>query len=261
MFLVKDLIILITQELLECSHWTKHDAVSLALICRALEIPVLSVLWSRQTMLSTLIRVLPPNALACAIHEHSQGLIKGELVCDSNLPTGHVSYWRYGSWMRLLYVDEGTPDGEFVVGRGSKEFTIGNSVFPQLSLSFPTESVCSGLRKLKWVSSHHWLPSIRHFLSSTLAQMTIFTTPSDGPFQTPHLAIPVLPGLYLESSQLAFHPVDDEACGVSASAAVLQCGVFLERLQISAKLSNAAISYGIFPSLETLILGNGVDDK
>lgn len=75
-------------------------------------------------------------------------------------------------------------------------------------------------------------------------------------------------------------------CGNSASVTVLQCGVFLERLEISAQLSNAATlhlfgirhlctlrirfdppsdtvipSYDIFPSLESLILDNGVGYK
>jgi len=59
-FLVEDLVTLITKELIECSY-SKWSTVSLALTCRALEGPALSVLWARQTMLSTLIRVLPPN--------------------------------------------------------------------------------------------------------------------------------------------------------------------------------------------------------
>lgn len=88
-FFVQDLIILITQELLE--DWYKRDAVSLALTCRALESPVLSVLWARQTMLSTLVRVLPPKILAYTVHKRSKGPMGDELVRDSNFPSGRTS--------------------------------------------------------------------------------------------------------------------------------------------------------------------------
>jgi len=59
-FFVEELVILITRELVERPRF-RRDVVSLALTCRALESPALGVLWARQTMLSTLIQVLPPN--------------------------------------------------------------------------------------------------------------------------------------------------------------------------------------------------------
>ena len=188
--------------------------------------------------------------------------------------------------MRVLCLSESNPDGKFIPGGGSRELIIGKNVFNQLSLAFPTDLVCPGLQKLKWHSSHRWLPSLRHFLSPTLAEITIFTIPLGGLFRTPLLAIPVLPGSYLRSLRLTFHPADDEAFGNSASIAILQCGVFLERLETSAQLSRAAAlhllglrhlrtlrigsdppsdtvipSYPIFPSLETLVLDNGVGHK
>jgi len=185
-----------------------------------------------------------------------------------------------------LCVSEHQPDEEFFLGRRiARKFFIGKSVFTQLSLSFPAGLVCPGLQKLEWLSSHHWLPALRHFLSPTLAEIRIFTTPLDGPFPTPLPAIPVLPCLYLRSLQLTFHPADDEAFGNLASVTILQCSVFLERLETSAHLSTAATSHllglhhlrylrirseppsdlipsnNIFPSLETLILNNGVGHK
>lgn len=191
--------------------------------------------------------------------------------------------------MRKLYLDELNPDGEVTFTRGgmcSRRLIIGKSVFNRLSLALPTELACPGLHKLRWLSSHRWLPSLRHFLSPTLTEITIFTIPPDGPLQTPLPAIPVLPGSHLRSLQLTFYPADDETFGNSASATVLQCGVFLERLETSAQLSEAAAShllglrhlltlrvgsdppsstvipsYGIFSSLETLVLDGGVGYK
>jgi len=85
-FFVEDLVILIAKELVECSYF-KWDVVSLALTCQALESPALSMLWARQTKLSTLIQVLPPNTLAYALCERFEGpttdFFKEELVCDS----------------------------------------------------------------------------------------------------------------------------------------------------------------------------------
>ena len=189
---------------------------------------------------------------------------------------------RYGSWMRELCLNELNPDEELVSGGGSREVIIGKTVFIQLSLAFPTGLVCSGLQKLKWLSPHHSLPSLRHFLSPTLAEIKIFTTLPDGPFQTPLPAIPVLPSSYLRSLELAFYPTNDETSGNTASATILQCGGFLERFETSVRLSKAATAHllglrrlrtlrirsdppsdvvipsNIFPSLESLILDNGV---
>ena len=190
---------------------------------------------------------------------------------------------RYGSWMRVLCLNERDHDRK---GGGSSEPIIRNNAFNQLSLAFPTDLVCPGLQKLKWLSSHRSLPSLRHFLSPTLAEITIFTTPLVYPLRTPLPAIPVLPGSYLRSLQLTFYPAHDEAFGNSASITILQCGVFLERLETSAQLSKAAIShllglrnlrtlrirsdlpsdiaipsFTIFPLLETLVLDNGVGRK
>jgi len=185
--------------------------------------------------------------------------------------------------MRVLCLNERDPDGK---GGGSGEPIIRNNAFNQLSLAFPTDFVCPGLQKLKWLSSHRSLPSLRHFLSPTLAEITIFTTPLVFPFRTPLPAIPVLPGSYLRSLQLTFYPADDETFGNSASITILQCGVFLERLETSAQLSKAAAShllglrhlrtlrirsdlpseiaipsFPVLPSLETLVLDNGVGRK
>ena len=60
-FFVEELVMLITKEVIEYSY---EDAICLALTCRALESPALSVLWATQTTLSTLIRVLPQDTLA-----------------------------------------------------------------------------------------------------------------------------------------------------------------------------------------------------
>ena len=192
---------------------------------------------------------------------------------------------RYGSWIRELRFSELHPDQERI-SWCSRELTIGKTVFTQLSLTFPTGLVCSGLQKLKWLSSHDWLPSLRHFLSPTLAEIKIFTTPPDGPLQTPLPSIPVLPGSYLRSLHLTFHPTNDEAFGNSASVTILQCGAFLEGLQTSAQLSEAAVSHlvglrhlrtlrigsdppagpllpssDVFPSLKILILDGAVGHK
>ena len=187
--------------------------------------------------------------------------------------------------MRKLRLDEQRPDREFN-DRVDRELIIGENVFHQLSLAFPTELVCSGLRELEWHSTHYWLPALRHFLSPTLAQIKISTTPSVGPFQAPLPTIPVLPGSYLRSLHLTFYPAEDEAFGHSASGTILQCGTFLEELRTSARLSKASVSHllglrhlrtlrtgsdppselpvsppGIFPSLETFVLDNGVGHK
>ena len=163
---------------------------------------------------------------------------------------------------------------------------IGKNVFTQLSLAFPTGLVCSSLQKLKFHSSRHWLPFLRYFLSPTLAEIEIFATPSNGPFQSPPPAIPILPGSYLRSLQLSLRPADDEASGKSASATILQCGAFLENLEASVRLSEAAVSHliglrhlrtlrigsdppsvpavpssDILPSLESLTLDHGVGHK
>ena len=184
--------------------------------------------------------------------------------------------------MRKLSLNEHHPD-ELVMICRDMEITIGKNVFTRLSLAFPTELVCPQLQKLKWLSSHHWLPSLRHFLSPTLAKIKIFTTPSGGPVPTPLPTIPTIPGSYLRSLRLTFHPADNEALGDMVSATILQCGGFLERLETSVRLSEAAVSHlirlhhlrtlrigsdppahpaipssGIFPSLKTLILDNGV---
>lgn len=86
-FLVEDLVILITKELVQFPR-SERDAVSLALTCRALESPALSVLWARQTALSTLIRVLPPNTLAYTTRDPYEVLAgnypRKEIVCTSN---------------------------------------------------------------------------------------------------------------------------------------------------------------------------------
>lgn len=111
-FLVEDLVILITKELVQCPH-SEWDAVSLALTCRALESPALSVLWARQTALSTLIRVLPPNTLAHTTRDPYEILAgvypKEEIVCTSNAlshPSHFVSNfalgYREGSFEREL---------------------------------------------------------------------------------------------------------------------------------------------------------------
>jgi hypothetical protein len=192
---------------------------------------------------------------------------------------------RYGSWMRELYLSESHPDEGELVPTYNDEPIIGRNVFTQLSLASPTGLVCSGLRKLKWHSSRHWLPSLRHFLPPTLAEIEIFTTPSDGPFGVPPPTIPVLPGACLRSLRLTFHPADSEAVRNSASVTILRCCAFLERLETSAQLSEAAVSHLVglrylrtlrmgsdpppdlfissdtFPSLETLILDNGVGHK
>jgi len=186
--------------------------------------------------------------------------------------------------MRELRLDERHPDKQFIKFRRTRgEFTIGKNVFAQLSLAFPTKLVCSGLRELEWLSSHHWLPALRHFLSPTLTKIKIFTTPPDDPLQIPLPAIPALPGSYLQSLELTFYPADDEPFGNSTSLTILQCGAFLERLETSAQLSEAAVSHllglrhlrtlrtrsdppshlglpssDIFPSLETLVLDNRV---
>ena len=187
--------------------------------------------------------------------------------------------------MHELRLSEHHPDEE-KISWCRRDLTIGKTVFTQLSLAFPKELVCSGLRRLKWLSSRDWLPSIHHFLSPTLADIKIFTTPSDGPLQAPLRVIPTLPGPYLRSLLLTFHPANDEGFGDSTSATILQCGVFLERLETSARLSKAAISHlvglrhlrtlrirsdpppdlvvhcsDIFPSLETLILDGAVGHK
>lgn len=64
-FFVEELVTIITKESIKHPYYSDRlsDVVSLALTCRALETPVLSVLWARQTMLSTLIRVLPQDTL------------------------------------------------------------------------------------------------------------------------------------------------------------------------------------------------------
>jgi hypothetical protein len=186
--------------------------------------------------------------------------------------------------MRELCLNERRPDDE-TVSRPPWEITIGENLLAQLSLAFPTELVCPGLQKLKWFSSHRLLPSLRHFLSPTLAEIEIFTIPPTGPFQTSPLAIPVLPRSYLQSLRLTFHPANDEDFGNSASDTILQCRAPLERLETSAQLSEAAVSHliqlphlrtlrirsdppsgpivpsSILPSLETLILDDGVGHK
>jgi len=144
--------------------------------------------------------------------------------------------------MRQLHIDERHPDEE-IVGSYYTELIIGKTVFTKLSAAFPTKLVCSGLRELKWVSSYDWLPFLRHFLSPTLAIIEIITTSSDGPLQTPLPVTPALPGSYLRSLQLTFHPADDETFGNSASVTTLRCGAFLERFETSAQLSEAAVSH------------------
>ena len=91
----------------------------------------------------------------------------------------------------------------------------------------------------------------------TLAKIKIFTTPPDGPIQTPPPAILTIPGSYLRSLQLTFHPADDEAFGNSVSATILQCGAFLERLETSVRLSEAAVSHLVgLRYLRTLRIGS-----
>lgn len=159
--------------------------------------------------------------------------------------------------MRELCLSEHYTDEEFI-SHCSGELAMGNSVFVQLSRAFPVELVCSGLRRLEWRASHHRLHSLRHFLSPTLTEIEIFTTPSGDSFQSPSPAIPVLPGSYLRSLQLTFQPADDEAFGTLASATILQCGAFLERLETSAQLSEAAVSHIVgLPHLHTLRIGSG----
>ena len=187
--------------------------------------------------------------------------------------------------MRALRLNQYHADLIFVRS-DTKRFTLGKTVFTRLSLAFPTGLVCSGLRKLKWLSSHHWSPYLRLFLSPTLAKIKIFTTPPDGLIQTPPPVILTIPGSYLRSLQLTFHPADDEAFENSVSVTILQCGAFLERLETSVRLSEAAVSHlvglrhlrtlrigsdppsgpavpssSIFPSLESLVLDNGVGHK
>ena len=90
-FLVEDLVILIIEELTRGSYFSfKSDMVSLALTCRALEAPVLSMLWARQTTLSSLIRVLPPNILKYTLHASSEesiwSFLTEEIVRNSDVP-------------------------------------------------------------------------------------------------------------------------------------------------------------------------------
>lgn len=100
-FSVQELVLFITNELVECSY-SRWDVVSLALTCRALESPALSVLWARQTMLAPLIRVLPPDTLKSAMYlespEGSDEMMdwfseeEEELVRNFNFPSNHISF-------------------------------------------------------------------------------------------------------------------------------------------------------------------------
>jgi hypothetical protein len=67
-----ELVVTIAEELVE-SRFGQEDTVALALTCRALEDPALSVLWAKQTTLGTLIRVLPQDTLACTWRERPIG--------------------------------------------------------------------------------------------------------------------------------------------------------------------------------------------
>jgi len=73
-FFVGGLVVFITKELLKCAH-SEWDVVSLALTCRVLQSPALSVLWAEQTKLITLIRVLPQDTLGYTLpYEYPTGM-------------------------------------------------------------------------------------------------------------------------------------------------------------------------------------------
>jgi len=89
-FFVEELVVVITEKLIECSYskwgWD-GGVVSLALTCRALESPVLSVLWARQITLSNLIQVLPQGTLGYTpLYETSGGFSTEELVRSFSPP-------------------------------------------------------------------------------------------------------------------------------------------------------------------------------
>lgn len=82
-FLVEDLVLVIAKELIKCSYsgWNGAGVVSLALTCRALESPALSVLWAKQITLANLIQVLPEDTLGyTTLYESSGGFATEILV-------------------------------------------------------------------------------------------------------------------------------------------------------------------------------------
>ena len=84
-FFINELIVLIAEELIA---YSKQDVVSLALTCRALEDPALTILWARNTILSNLIRVLPPDTLAYTLLNEStiHYCREEEVVSELNFP-------------------------------------------------------------------------------------------------------------------------------------------------------------------------------